>query len=80
MLSLPKILLTLAIIAVVFYFGRGLTRRADSMMRKPGAKPDAPPDRGAPTQAVELSKCPRCGTYVGPDSPPCERPDCPQRA
>lgn len=72
MLSLPKLLLTVAIIALVFYFGRSLSRRADSLMRKP-------PEEKKKPDAVELAQCSVCGTYVGPDSPACEREDCPQR-
>lgn len=73
MLSLSKLLLTVAIIVAVFWIGRSLTRRADSLMRKP-------PEQKKKPEAVELAKCSVCDTYVGPDSPPCEREDCPQRA
>jgi len=72
-LSLPKILLIVAVIAAVWYVGRLLTRRADALRRKPERKQ-------ARSGPVELTKCAKCETYVGPDSGPCERPDCPQRA
>jgi len=72
MFSLPKLLLTLAVIAAVIYLGRALTRRADSLMRKP-------PDAKQKTESVELAKCAVCDTYIGADSPACERADCPQR-
>ena len=76
MLSLSKILLTIAIIVAVFYFGRLLTRRADSLMRKPDDEL-ARRKKRKKNESVELAKCPRCDIFIGPDSTPCDRPDCP---
>jgi hypothetical protein len=71
-LSLQKILLTAAIVAAVWLVGRMLTRRAGPLTRKPSPEP---PKSGP----VDLAKCAVCDTYVGRNSSPCERPDCPQR-
>ena len=72
MLSFPKILLTAAVIAAVWFVGRWLNRRADGLVGKGKQKQ-------AQSGPVELAKCTNCETYVGPDSAPCEREDCPQR-
>lgn len=73
MLSLQQILLTAAVVAVVWFVGRMMTRRSGSPTHK---RPPQRQDSGP----VELTKCAVCDTYVGRDSSPCERPDCPQRS
>jgi|ETNmetMinimDraft_2_1059921.scaffolds.fasta_scaffold220508_2 hypothetical protein len=74
MLSLPKILLTIAIIVVVIYGAKLLRRRGDNLVRKSERKAAAKAEKRG---SVELDKCPVCEIFVGTDSRPCERPDCP---
>ncbi len=76
MLSFPKILLTIAVIAAVFLVGKAISRRSKVMVRKGTGKSDR---KGRRDESVDLSKCSLCDTFVGPDSLACERQDCPQR-
>jgi hypothetical protein len=71
-LSFSKILLTVGVVLLVWVVGRALTRRL--------APRPAPPSPAARGSSVELAKCALCETYVGRDSAPCDRADCPQRA
>ncbi len=75
MLSLPKILLTLAVIAGVilatrFLRGRAVAKRGGR--RKPAAA--EPPDN----PALDLLACASCGDYVEATAPACARADCPR--
>ncbi len=69
MLSLPKILLLLAVIAVVAVVSRALRGRG----RKTG---DVGKDR-VENEALDLSQCSVCGNFVAADTRGCERADCP---
>ena len=77
MLSLPKILLTLLVIVVVIYGAKLLTRRGDNLVEKSKRKAAAKAEK---TASVELAECSVCDIFVGADSEPCERADCPQRS
>jgi hypothetical protein len=77
MLSLPKILLTLLVIVVVIYGAKLLTRRGDNLVEKSKRKAAAKAEKAA---SVALDRCPVCDIFVGADSAPCERADCPQRS
>lgn len=71
MLSVPKILLFVAIAGVVF--------AASRLLRKPrSAKPPATSESGAQNEALDLSQCSVCGQYVAAASTGCERSDCPK--
>jgi hypothetical protein len=69
-LSLSKLLLLAAVVAAVWFVVRALARRAGT---------PAKTGKRAAGGAVELAKCPRCDIYIGRDSQPCPRADCPQR-
>jgi hypothetical protein len=77
MLSLPKILLTLLVIVVVIYGAKLLTRRGDNLVKKTERKAAVKAEK---TASVALDRCPVCDIFVGTDSEPCERADCPQRS
>lgn len=69
MLSLPKILLLLAVIAVVAVLSKSFRSR--------GGKSDDDDKVERKNQALDLSQCAVCGNFVAPDSSGCERADCP---
>ena len=69
MLSLPKILLFLALVAGVFLVSKILRGRSN-----PTLKDTKEP---AETDALDLSPCGVCGNYVANDGSSCERADCP---
>lgn len=57
--SLSKILLTVAVIAVVYFVSRALSKRSAAAVRPPEPEPPAPraPD------SLDLQPCPVCGAY-----------------
>jgi len=69
MLSLPKILLLLALVAGIFLVSKTLRGRSNSTL-KDAKEP-------AKTDALDLNPCGVCGIYVAPDNNSCERTDCP---
>jgi hypothetical protein len=69
MLSLPKILLLLAVIAVVAVLSKSFRGR--------GSKPDEVDKDDAETKALDLNECSVCGNFVTADTRGCERADCP---
>jgi len=69
MLSLPKILLLLAVIAVVALLSKSFRGR--------GGRSDDDGEVKQKNQALDLSQCAVCGNFVAPDSRGCERADCP---
>ncbi len=69
MLSLPKILLLLAVIAVVALLSKSFRGRV--------GKSDDNEEVEQKNQAMDLSQCAVCGNFVAPDSRGCERADCP---
>ena len=69
MLSLPKILLLLALVAGVFLVSKTLRGRSNSTLK--GAK------KPAETDALDLNPCGVCGNYVATHGSSCERDDCP---
>lgn len=72
MLSLPKILL-LALIVGAVIFGTRVLGRA----RKSGDDDRTPTRRSGSGNAVDLSKCRVCGSFVDPAAGACDRADCP---
>lgn len=74
MLSLPKILLTAAVIAAVIYGIRLLNRRGVQ-----GKKPQQREKKEAASQdasPVELERCAQCGVYVS-EQAGCGKEGCP---
>ncbi len=69
MLSLPKILLFLAIAAVVVVLSKSWRGRT------PKSSEDG--KDGTENKAVDLSQCVVCGKFVATDEPDCGRADCP---
>jgi hypothetical protein len=69
MLSLPKILLLLAVIVGVVFVSNALRGRS----AKAVAKDKAPPEN----EALDLKPCAVCGNYVSTEGSGCERDDCP---
>ena len=69
MLSLPKILLLLALAAGIFLVSKTLRGRSNSTLND--AKKPTEPD------ALDLNPCGVCGNYVATDGSSCERDDCP---
>lgn len=70
MLSVPKILLFIAIAGAVFAASRLLRKHRS-------AKSPATTEPGAQSDALDLSQCSVCGKYVAAGSAACERIDCP---
>ncbi len=69
MLSLPKILLLLAVVAGVFLVSKILRDKS---------KLSSSSDKGnTKTATLDLNSCVVCGNYVATDSGSCERDDCP---
>ncbi len=74
--SLTKLLLTVAIIAAIWYGFKYLGRIDRARKRALKGRKDEP--GSAPTGAESLVKCPVCGTYVAPGGvETCGREDCP---
>lgn len=76
MLSMNKLLILAAVIAVVWFGFRW-------WQRQQLAKREAPPrraaqQRGRAGNVEDMRACPTCGTYVTAGSGPCERVDCPR--
>jgi len=69
MLSLPKILLLLALVAGIFLVSKILRDRSNSTS-KDAKEP-------AETDALDLNPCGVCGNYVATEGSSCERDDCP---
>jgi hypothetical protein len=67
MLSLPKILLFLAVIVVVVVVSKALRGRSAKAVAKDEDK----------DKALDLEPCPVCGNYVAAAGGGCERGDCP---
>lgn len=65
MLSLPKILLFLAVVVGVIFVSKALRGRKTKPVKAKG------------DEALDLSPCAVCGNYVAADSGGCERNDCP---
>ncbi len=78
--SLPKLLFTILIIAIVWY-GFKMIGRLDERRKEAAPSRRAPAQRKAATQedsAQDLVACARCGTFVTPENPrSCGRADCP---
>ena len=69
MLSLPKILLLLALVAGIFLISKVLRGRSNLTVNN-----DKKP---AESDALDLNPCGVCGNYVATDGSSCERDDCP---
>lgn len=75
MLSFPKLLFLVGILAAVWY-GLRWFRRIERVGRE--ERPKAPRSSRPRVEAEDMEKCPRCGIYVSPGSAgACGRPDCP---
>jgi hypothetical protein len=81
-LSLPKLILLVLIIVIVWYGYRYMQRieavrrtfRAELLRRQQAARPSPP------VAAEDLVKCATCGAYVAArGAGACGRPDCPWR-
>ena len=69
MLSLPKVLLLLAVVAGVFLISR--------IFRGNSNVPSNSDKESTKTEALDLNSCLVCGNFVVTDSGSCERTDCP---
>ncbi|MDP7547618.1 MAG: hypothetical protein QGF20_10030 [Alphaproteobacteria bacterium] len=69
MLSLPKILLLLAVVAVVVLLSKSWRGR--------GSKPGEVGKDAADNKALDLNECAVCGNFVAVGAAGCERADCP---
>lgn len=69
MLSLPKILLLLAVVAVVALLSKSFRGR--------GGKSGEVEEDSSENEALDLSKCAVCGNFVAADGQGCDRADCP---
>jgi len=70
-MGLPKLIVLVLALAVVWSLFRWLNRLGR----------DLPRQRGAPRRAIEaedLTACHVCGAFVAAGSPGCGRPDCPR--
>lgn len=75
-LSFGKLLILVAVIAVVWLGARRSSRPAHRQSEEP------PPSQGNArrVEAEDMTPCPVCGTYVTANRPAaCDRPDCPYR-
>ncbi|MDE0942239.1 MAG: hypothetical protein OSB58_07350 [Alphaproteobacteria bacterium] len=77
MLSLPKILLFLAIVVVVVLVSKSLKGRGGKSVEAEDKDPDANPDTNPDNLALDLAECAACGNFVAADTRGCERAECP---
>jgi hypothetical protein len=83
-ISLPKLILIIVLILVVWYVSRVLNRGAFALerRRRAAARPRGQTGRGPGASgqgAIEdLVPCRTCGAYVSPGAHNCGRPACPQ--
>lgn len=69
MLSLPKILLTVAVIAAVYLISKSLSARA----RRAGETARSTPPPPDSIESLDLAPCPVCGAYREKGATCCER-------
>lgn len=73
-----KLLLTLFVIALVWFGYKYLGRLAEMKAEKDSGRSRVPPHRRAPTvKAEDLERCSDCGAYVPEQQRACGRPGCP---
>jgi hypothetical protein len=78
-----KFLLTVAVIAIIWFGYRFLSRQAELRRRgdagsKPGQPRDLPRERSPEPEAETLVECRACGAWqAARAAKPCGRPDCP---
>ncbi len=73
MIAVPKLVLIILVVFVVWYAVRWLNRAPPRVVRRR----EAPSPR--PQSAVEdLTACQTCGAYVAADARGCGKPGCPQ--
>ncbi|MBT3331212.1 MAG: hypothetical protein HOK21_15675 [Rhodospirillaceae bacterium] len=75
MLSLPKILLFLAVVVVVVLVSKSFRGRGQGA--KSGAKSVGDDEEETDKLALDLNECAVCGNFVAADSRGCDRADCP---
>lgn len=75
MLSFSKILFTLVLIGVVFYGAKLIGRRVGATAAKASKTTAKEPPK---VEAVDLTKCPVCDSFIADDAKNCGRGDCPQ--
>ena len=73
MIALPKLLLFMLLIFVVWYAMRWLNRQAPPVARRRPAAPTGPQ-----TAVEDLTACRVCGAYVAARARGCGKPGCPQ--
>jgi hypothetical protein len=73
MIGLPKLLLFVLLVFVVWYATRWLNRPAPPIPRR---RPAAPTGRQAAVE--DLTACRICGAYVAASARACGKPGCPQ--
>jgi uncharacterized protein len=81
MLSFPKLVVLVAVVAIVWFGFRWLERverarrrAAERSQARLGRERQSPIGRG---ETQEMKACPVCGTYVAATARACSRADCP---
>ena len=84
-ISLPKLILIIVLILVVWYVSRAMNRGAAALERQRRSAAARPRRQAAPGQSArgqssieDLVACRSCGAYVSPGANNCGRPACPQ--
>lgn len=76
-----KVLLTVAVVALIWFGFKYLQRVAELRARPPvrqrGGAQATPPAPQGHDGVQDLEKCPRCSTYRAPGQGSCGRADCP---
>jgi hypothetical protein len=74
-LSVPKLVLIILLILVVWYISRLINRGVSVLERRHRGTAAAPHGRNA---IEDLVSCRACGAYVSPGARGCGRPTCPR--
>lgn len=76
MFGLPKLLVLVILVLVVWYGARYVTR-VEAVRRELRQRGAARRRSGGALPAEDMISCPACGTYVAKSARSCGRPDCP---
>jgi hypothetical protein len=85
MLSFPKLLVLVAVVAIIWFGFRWFERWERERRQGPGSTAQLgrnrssaqPPERDRERAAEEMTACPICGTYVAAGARSCGRTNCP---
>jgi len=73
MFELPKLVLIILVVFVVWHAVRWINRVPPKVVRRRGA-----PTPQSPTAVLDLTACRVCGAYVAASARGCGKPGCPQ--